>query len=148
MGVHLSRHVSGEDEDLWGGEEGDFPCSLGDFPHATCLDWALMGDPCKGIDVTLEVTPRKGKGRRELINLECSIDYDVKGTSSRLRKSKTHARVECLRRCQALLFCGFWFRGHVRCVILWVVLLYRLSFLLVWNILYILHVYLGVAYAF
>jgi hypothetical protein len=23
----------------------------------TRLDWALVGDPCEGIDVTLEVTP-------------------------------------------------------------------------------------------
>jgi hypothetical protein len=26
----------------------DFPYPLGDFPLATHLDWALMGDPCEG----------------------------------------------------------------------------------------------------
>ena len=45
-----------EDGDFWGGEDGDFPCPLSDFPPATRLDWTLMGDPCKGIDVSLEVT--------------------------------------------------------------------------------------------
>jgi hypothetical protein len=47
---------SGEDGDFWGGEDGDFPYPLNDFPPATRLDWTLMGDPCKGIDVSLEVT--------------------------------------------------------------------------------------------
>jgi hypothetical protein len=31
------------------------------------------------------------KGRRELLNLECSINYDSAGASSRRRKGKAHA---------------------------------------------------------
>jgi hypothetical protein len=50
-----------------------------------------MGDLCEEIDVTLEVTPQKIKGRRELLNLECSINHDAKGASSRRGKGKTHA---------------------------------------------------------
>jgi hypothetical protein len=50
-----------------------------------------MGDPCERIDVTLEVTPREVKGRREILNLECSINNDAKGASSRRGKGKTHA---------------------------------------------------------
>jgi hypothetical protein len=57
---------------------------------ATRLDWALIGDLFEGIDVTLKVTPQKVKGRRELRNLECSINYDVKGASSRWGNGKTH----------------------------------------------------------
>jgi len=29
---------------------------LGDFPPATCLNCDLMGEPCEGIDSTLEAT--------------------------------------------------------------------------------------------
>ena len=54
---------------------------MGDFPHATMLDWALFGD--EESEDFFEVTPRKVKGRRELLNMECSINYDVKGASSR-----------------------------------------------------------------
>jgi hypothetical protein len=43
----------------------------------------LMGEPHEGLDVTLEVTPRKVKGRRELQNLECSINYNTKSASTR-----------------------------------------------------------------
>jgi hypothetical protein len=90
-----------EDDDLWGvedgvcwggvGKDGDFPYLLGDFPHATRLDWdsmVSMGEPSERLDVTLEATPRKVKGRRELLNLECSINYDAKGASTRRGKAK------------------------------------------------------------
>jgi hypothetical protein len=67
-----------EDGECWGGdgEEGDFPYPLGDSP---CHPFGLRfdGEPCEGIDVTLEATPQKVKGRRELLNLECSINYDA-----------------------------------------------------------------------
>jgi len=33
----------------------------------------------------------KPRGRRELLNLECSINYDAYGTSSRRGKGKAHA---------------------------------------------------------
>lgn len=32
----------------------------------------------------------KPRGRRELLNQECSINYDTTGTSSRLGKGKAH----------------------------------------------------------
>jgi len=41
-----------------------------------------MREPCEG-DVTLEDTTRTVKGRRELLNLECSINYDAKVASTR-----------------------------------------------------------------
>jgi hypothetical protein len=47
------------DRDFWGREHNDFPYSLGDFPPASRLDWAFMGDPCEGIDVSLDVTPQR-----------------------------------------------------------------------------------------
>jgi len=37
------------------------------------------------------VTPRKVKGRRELLNLDSSINYDAKGAFSRQGKGKLHA---------------------------------------------------------
>jgi hypothetical protein len=63
----------------------EFPYSLGDFPPTTLLDCALFGD--EGI----ENTPRKVKGSRELMNLNCSINYDTKRASSRHGKDKAHA---------------------------------------------------------
>jgi hypothetical protein len=63
-----------------------FRTLLSDFPHATMLDWALFGD--EGIEDLIEHTPRKVKGRREVLNLECSISYDAKGASSRWGKGK------------------------------------------------------------
>lgn len=45
--VTIKFHVSAIIDD-----EGDFPYPLGDFPLATHLDWALIGDLCKGINVT------------------------------------------------------------------------------------------------
>ena len=54
---------------FWGGE-GEVPYPLGDFSPTTQLDCDLMGgDSCEGIDTTLEVTPWKVKGRRELLKL-------------------------------------------------------------------------------
>jgi hypothetical protein len=59
---------------------------LGDFPLATLLVWALFGD--EGIEDLIEDIPLKVKGRRELLNLECSINYDAKGASSRRGEGK------------------------------------------------------------
>lgn len=61
------------------------------FPPATLLDWALWGDPSEGIEDRKEAFPWKVKGRRELLNIECSINYDSKGASSKHGKSKAHA---------------------------------------------------------
>jgi hypothetical protein len=98
---------------------------------------------------TLEAFPWKIKGRRELLNLECSINYDAKGVSSKRGKGKTHLRG------------GFvWVSGFVVLSVLglrdlWVVrvcgcfLLFQLGFLLlVRSLLYILPMYLGVPYIF
>jgi hypothetical protein len=46
-----------------------------------------MGDLCKGIGY---VTLQKVKAKKRLLYLECSINYDAKGTSSRWGKGKTH----------------------------------------------------------
>jgi len=49
----------------------------------------LLGD--EGIEDLIADTPQKVKGRRELLNLEGSINYDAKGTSSRHGDGKAHA---------------------------------------------------------
>jgi hypothetical protein len=61
----------------WGGdgEDGD--------PYL--LDWDSMGESS---EVTLEATPWKVKGRRELLNLESFINYDTKGASTRRGKAR------------------------------------------------------------
>jgi hypothetical protein len=46
------------------------------FPPASMLDWALFGD--EGIKDLIVDAPHKGKGIWDLLNLECSINYDVK----------------------------------------------------------------------
>jgi hypothetical protein len=61
------------------------------FPPATLLDWPLWGDPCEGIEDTKEAFPWKVKSRRELLNIECSINYDSMGASSKHGKSMAHA---------------------------------------------------------
>lgn len=47
-----------------------------------------MGEPSERVAVTVEATPRKVKGRRELLNLESSINYDSKSASTRRGKCK------------------------------------------------------------
>jgi hypothetical protein len=79
----------GEYGDFWGEEDGEFPYPLGDFPPTTLLDWALFGD--EGIEDLIKVSPRKVKGGGEPLNLECSINFDAKGASSRRGKRKAHA---------------------------------------------------------
>jgi hypothetical protein len=81
--------VSDGDGHFWGKEDGEFPYHLDDFPPDTLLEWALFGD--EGIKDLIEDTPRKVKGRRELLNLECSINYVANGASSRCGKDKAHA---------------------------------------------------------
>jgi hypothetical protein len=78
-----------EDVDFWDEEDGEFPYFLGDFPPTTRLDWVLFGN--EGIKDVIKDTPQKVKGKRELMNLECSINYDVKGASSTHGKAKAHA---------------------------------------------------------
>jgi hypothetical protein len=76
---------------------------LGGFLLATFLDWTLLGD--EGIKDSIEDTPWEVKGRREILNLECSYNYDANGASSRHGKGKAHA---CWRlKFWAFLSCGF-----------------------------------------
>jgi hypothetical protein len=42
---------------IFGAKDEDFPYPLGDFPPATLLDWALLGD--EGNIVSIEDTPQK-----------------------------------------------------------------------------------------
>ena len=53
---------------------------------ATLLDWALSGD--EEIEDLIQDTPRKVKGRRKLLNLECSITYDANRVSSSRGKAR------------------------------------------------------------
>jgi hypothetical protein len=75
-------------------EEEDYVCWDGDdryFSLAALFDWGWMDsmrEPCVG-DVTFEDTPRTIKGRRELLNLECSINYDAKVASTRRGRGKS-----------------------------------------------------------
>jgi hypothetical protein len=85
---------------------------LGIFPPVTPLDWAhfcvkdigpVVGLSCEGYEdqtVALltaiendhyrEVKGACSRGRRELLNLECSINYESTGASSRCGKGKAH----------------------------------------------------------
>jgi hypothetical protein len=49
-----------------------------------------MGDSGEGIEDFEVVLPRKIKGRREPLNLECSNNHDSKRASSRRGKGKAH----------------------------------------------------------
>jgi hypothetical protein len=101
-------------DDFWDGEDGDFPFPLGVFPPAMPLDWALgcdkdvcpvVGVSCEGFEDTtmailssieedhpqeVKVCVLRLRGRRELLNLECSINYDIACASSRRGKGKAH----------------------------------------------------------
>jgi hypothetical protein len=82
FGPSLEMVVSdGEDGDFWD-EDGEFPYHLGDFSLATLLDWALVGD--EGIEDTLQ----KVKDSRELLNSNCSINYDAKGVHIGVGKAR------------------------------------------------------------
>jgi hypothetical protein len=101
---------------------GDFPSQLGVLPPATFLDWALVVDLCERIEDIEEDHPQKvrgvclkSRGRRKLLNLECSINYDAYGTSSRALERQGL----CCLVWSAL--CGFGFEG-------WVFLLFCLGF--------------------
>jgi hypothetical protein len=61
-----------------------------------CIPWIcfaviILENIIEGIQDLIEDTPRKLKGTRELLNLECSFNYDAKGASSRRGKGKVHA---------------------------------------------------------
>jgi hypothetical protein len=89
MVLEIERRCSIQHLFIYFGEDENFPYPLGDFPPATLLDWALLED--EGNVDAIEDIPWKVKGRRELLNLECSINYDAKGASSRCGKGKAYA---------------------------------------------------------
>jgi hypothetical protein len=63
-----------------------------------------MGDLCEGINVTLEATPQKVvKGKRELMYLECSINYNAKEAFDSLIFCE--ANYEQLRHLRCLFLC-------------------------------------------
>jgi hypothetical protein len=119
--------------------------SLGDSLPATYLDLAsmdLMGESREGLDVTFEVTSRKVKGRRELKNLECSIKYDAKGTSTRRGEaSLLFSSFVCLVSLGLCCFVGFGLEGLPGVGFVG-------GFFCVWSLLCILLVYLGAALRF
>jgi hypothetical protein len=97
------------------------------------------------------MSPRKVKGRRELLNLECSINYGVKGASSR-RGERQDSRFLVLSALRVVLgFVVLWVLGLRACRVCGFVGVLAVSFkflLLIWSLLCRLHVYLRVPYAF
>jgi hypothetical protein len=77
-----------EDDDFWGVKDDVCWGGDGEDEDPYLLDWDSIGEPSERLDVTLEATPRKVKGRRELLNLESSINYDAKGASTRWGKAR------------------------------------------------------------
>jgi hypothetical protein len=74
----------------------------------------LLGD--EGIEDSIEVTPSKVEGRRELLNLECSINNDAKGALSRRAIGKAHAcAFEGFGLCCLVSFGVMGFLGWIGC---------------------------------
>jgi hypothetical protein len=104
VGFGLSREVVAweQGDELWDGEDGDFPLPLGVFPPDWALDWELESD--EGLDPSLAILDAieenfhrgvkaarpKSKGRREVLNLASSINYGDSCASSRRKKGKVH----------------------------------------------------------
>jgi hypothetical protein len=92
-------------DEIWNGEDGESPLPLGILHPDMPLDWAMDGvhgeDPSLAIMDAIEeefhreriIARQKTKGRRELLNLKSSINYD---------NASLHAVVLCA-------FCGFLF---------------------------------------
>lgn len=102
--------------------------------------WLFGFDPPSELVIdSIEDTPWKVKGRRVLLNLECSIHYDV-------REHHLSARLMLVSvwGFWALMSCGCWVGGHF-----WVVGVLAVFWVLgLWEPLCIWPVYLGVPYAF
>jgi hypothetical protein len=92
----------GEDDNFWGVVDG--VCWDGDWededPYR--LDWDSLGEPSERLDVSLEATQPTP---RELLNLECFINYDAKGKSTSGGKSRFS---NCVPQGFWVLSCGLW----------------------------------------
>jgi hypothetical protein len=102
VGFGPSREVvvREQGDELWDGEDGDFPLPWGVFPPGWALDWELESD--EGLDPSLAILDAieenfhwgvkaarpKSKGRREVFNLAISINYRDSCASSRRKKGK------------------------------------------------------------
>jgi hypothetical protein len=60
-----------KDDDFWGVVDGVCWDGDGGDGDPYLLDWDSLGEPRERLDFSLEATPKKIKGRRELLNLEC-----------------------------------------------------------------------------
>jgi len=103
VGFGLSREVVAQEQgdELWDGEDDDFPLPLGVFPPDWAVDWELESD---GLEPSLAILDAieenfhrrvkaarpESKGRREVLNLASSINYGDSCASSRRRKGKAH----------------------------------------------------------
>jgi hypothetical protein len=104
VGFGPSREVVAQEQgdELWDGEDDDFPLPLGVFPPDWAVDWELESD--EGLDPSLAILDAieenfhrgvkavrpKSKGRREVLNLASSINYGDSCAFSRRRKGKAH----------------------------------------------------------
>jgi hypothetical protein len=104
VGFGPSREVVAQEQgdELWDGEDDDFPLPLGVFPPDWAVDWELESD--EGLDPSLAILDAieenfhrgvkaarpKSKGRREVLNLASSINYGDSCASSQHRKGKAH----------------------------------------------------------
>jgi hypothetical protein len=114
IGSSSALVVKGKGGDYRDGDDGDFPSPLDFFPLS--LPWIGLcfvlrtfvlwwGSHVRGLRIKTvalltaigedhsreeKEAYSKSRGRRELLNLECSINYDTSGASSRHRKGKAH----------------------------------------------------------
>lgn len=96
VGFGLSWEVVAQEQgdELWDGEDVDFPLPLGVCPPDWAVDWELESDEC--LDPSLAIFDAieenfhrgvkaarpKSKGRREVLNLASSINYEDSCASS------------------------------------------------------------------
>lgn len=91
-------------DEIWDGEAGDSPYPLDVLPPRMALDWEVDSiedeDPSLAILDAFEedflrevkVACPKSKGRRGILNLVSSINYDDASASTCHRKRKAHVR--------------------------------------------------------
>jgi hypothetical protein len=89
----------------WDREDNDWDGELSPNPLDWVLDCNKKEDPYSAMldDVeedflrVMDVTRPRAKGKRELLNLESSINYGIASASSRRRKGKIIVSVFCVR---------------------------------------------------